>query len=206
MELRMGVSKRKAAENRNAIIEASEKLFRAHGIDGVGLTVLMKAAGFTQGGFYNHFRSKEALAAEVVGSAMSKARRELEDAVAAPLKRGQTRLSRHVDFYLSGAHCDDIEQGCAIAGFATEVRRLGRDAQGTFAKGVDEMINTLAALLSEQRPELDKKSSREHALAFYCGMMGALILSRAVREAEPALSKAILAAERKVLLASADGE
>ena len=200
----MGVSKRKAAENRRAIIEASEKLFRAHGIDGVGLTTLMKAAGFTQGGFYNHFLSKEALAAEVVGSAMSKADEELKEAIAAPLKRGQTRLARQLDFYLSPTHCDDIEQGCAIAGLASDVRRLGQDAQGHFAKGVNEMIDTLAALLAEHQPDLDKKSLRERALSFYCGMMGALILSRAVREADPSLSKAILAAERKVLLASVD--
>jgi TetR/AcrR family transcriptional repressor of nem operon len=198
----MGVSKRKAAENRHAILEASEKLFRAHGIDGVGLTALMKAAGFTQGGFYNHFPSKEALAAEVVGSAMSKASEELKEAVAAPLKRGQTRLSRQVDFYLSGAHCDDIQQGCAIAGLASDVRRLGQDAQGHFAKGVNGMIDTLAALLAEQRPELDKKASREYAFSFYSQMMGALILSRAMREADPGLSKAILAAGRKALLAN----
>jgi TetR/AcrR family transcriptional repressor of nem operon len=199
----MGVSKRKAAENRHAIIEASEKLFRAHGIDGVGLTALMKAAGFTQGGFYNHFPSKEALAAEVVRSAMSKANEELKNAVAAPLKPGQTRLRRQVDFYLSNTHCDDIERGCAIAGLASDVRRLGRAAQDHFAKGVNEMIDTLAALLAEQRPELDKKSAREYALSFYCEMMGALILSRAVREADPGLANAILAAGRKNLLARA---
>ena len=173
------------------------------GIDGVGLTALMKAAGFTQGGFYNHFPSKEALAAEVVRSAMSKANEELKIAVAAPLKRGQTRLRRQVDFYLSRTHCDDIERGCAIAGLASDVRRLGRAAQRHFAKGVNEMIDMLAALLAEQRPELDKKSSREYAFSFYCEMMGALILSRAVREADPGLANTILAAGRKDLLESA---
>jgi TetR/AcrR family transcriptional repressor of nem operon len=168
----------------------------------------MRAAGFTQGGFYNHFPSKEALAAEVVESAMSKANEELKEAVAAPLKRGQTRLSRQIDFYLSGTHCNDILQGCAIAGLASDVRRLGRGAQGHFAKGVNEMIDTLAALLAEQRPELDKKVSRENALSFYSQMMGALILSRAVREADPRLSKAILSAGRKACSQSAvtDGD
>ena len=196
----MGVSKRKAEENRHAIIEASEKLFRAHGVEGVGLTALMKAAGFTQGGFYNHFQSKDSLAAEVVRSAMSKANEELKNAIAAPLKRQQTRLRRQVDFYLSGIHCEDIERGCAIAGLASDVRRLGREAQRHFAKGVSEMIDTLAALLVEQRPELSKKSSHERALSFYCEMMGALILSRAVREADPGLASAILAAGRKDLI------
>ena len=62
------------------------------------------------------------------------------------------------------------------------------------------MIDTLAALLVEQRPELSKKSSHERALSFYCEMMGALILSRAVREADPGLASAILAAGRKDLI------
>ena len=112
----MGVSKQKAVENRKAIIAASEKLFREHGIDGVGLSALMKAAGFTQGGFYNHFESKEALAAEVVATAMDKVNRDLKEAIAAPIKRGGNRMKRQVDFYLSGTHCSDIEQGCAVAG------------------------------------------------------------------------------------------
>jgi TetR/AcrR family transcriptional regulator, transcriptional repressor for nem operon len=197
----MGVSKQKAMENRHAIIEASEKLFRTHGIDGVSLSALMKAAGFTQGGFYNHFSSKEALAAEVVASAMSKANADLKAAVAAPLEPERTRLGRQVDFYLSGTHCDDIEQGCAVAGLASDVSRLGRDAQGHFAKGLDEIIDTVAALVAEQRPELGDEAAREYAISFYCEMVGALVLSRAVGEAEPALADAILAAGRKALLA-----
>jgi TetR/AcrR family transcriptional regulator, transcriptional repressor for nem operon len=199
----MGVSKNKAAKTRRAIIEASEKLFRARGVDGVGLSALMKAAGFTQGGFYNHFSSKEALASEVVESAMSKATADLKAAVAAPLAPGQTRLGRRVEFYLSDQHCDDIEQGCAVAALASEVRRLGREAQEHFAHGLDEMIDTLAAVVAEQRPGIDQQTSREEAISFYCEMVGALLLSRAVGEADPSLANAILTAERKTLLAGA---
>lgn len=200
----MGVSKQRAAENRQAIIEASEKLFRSHGIDGVGLSALMKAAGFTQGGFYNHFPSKEALAVEVVASAMAKANSDLEAAVAVPVEPGTTRLGRQVDFYLSGTHCADIEKGCAVAALASDVRRLGRDAQDYFAKGLDEMIGTLAALVAEQRPELDTEAAREHAISFYCEMVGALVLSRAVRDADPTLANAILEGGRKALLATTE--
>ncbi|WP_347877452.1 helix-turn-helix domain-containing protein [Paraburkholderia sp. BL6665CI2N2] len=45
---------------------AAEKLFRERGIDAVGLAELMKAAGFTHGGFYNHFKSKDALIVAVM--------------------------------------------------------------------------------------------------------------------------------------------
>ena len=67
----MGVSKEQVAENRLAIIAAAKQLFRERGVDAVGLSELMKHAGFTQGGFYNHFESKAALVAEAVASAMA---------------------------------------------------------------------------------------------------------------------------------------
>ena len=59
--------------------------------------------------------------------------------------------------------------------------------------------------LQEKRGDI-RRALREQAISFYCGMMGALILSRAIREADPGLSKAILAAERKSLLANAAGD
>lgn len=197
----MGVSKQQAVENRNAIIAAAEKLFREHGIDGVGLSALMKAAGFTQGGFYNHFKSKEALAAEVVATAMDKANGDLKEAIAAPIEPDRNRLSRQVDFYLSGTHCSDIEQGCAVAGLTADVRRLGHEAQLHFASGLQTMIETLTGLVMEQRAEgRDTDEARQEAIAFYSEMVGALILSRAVAGANPQFGDEILDASRRMLL------
>lgn len=197
----MGVTKQQAVENRKAIIAASEKLFREHGIDGVGLSALMKAAGFTQGGFYNHFPSKEALAAEVVATAMDKVNRDLKEAVAAPIEPGGNRLKRQVDFYLSGTHCSDIEQGCAVAGLTADVRRLGDDAQLNFARGLQAMFETLTGVVAEQRAEGgDADEARREAIAFYSEMVGALILSRAVSSADPQLGEEILNASRQVLI------
>jgi TetR/AcrR family transcriptional repressor of nem operon len=197
----MGVSKQQAVENRKAIIAASEKLFREHGIDGVGLSALMKAAGFTQGGFYNHFESKEALAAEVVATAMDKANQDLKEAIAAPIRRGGNRLKRQVDFYLSGSHCSDIEQGCAVAGLTADVRRLGQEAQLRFANGLRTMFDTLTALVAQQYGESGvKDDARREAIAFYSEMVGALILSRAVASADPKLGEEILKASREKLL------
>lgn len=197
----MGVSKQQAAENRKAIIAASEKLFREHGIDGVGLSALMKAAGFTQGGFYNHFESKEALAAEVVATAMDKANHDLQEAIAAPIAPGGSRLRRQIDYYLSGTHCGDIEQGCAVAGLTADVRRLGHEAQARFARGLQEMIEILTALVAEQHAEgMDSQQARREAIAFYNEMVGAIMLARAVASANPRLGEEILGASRLSLL------
>ncbi|ANB72409.1 TetR/AcrR family transcriptional regulator [Paraburkholderia phytofirmans] len=197
----MGVSKQQAVENRKAIIAGAEKLFREHGIDGVGLSALMKAAGFTQGGFYNHFKSKEALAAEVVATAMDKANGDLKEAIAAPIEPDRNRLSRQVDFYLSGTHCSDIEQGCAVAGLTADVRRLGHEAQLHFASGLQTMLETLTGLVMEQGSEgKDTDEARQQAIALYSEMVGALILSRAVAGANPQLGDEILNASRQMLL------
>src|SRR5918995_2146585 len=57
----MRVSRERAAENRDRIIDAAGRLFRERGFDGIGVANLMKAAGLTHGGFYGHFESKEDL-------------------------------------------------------------------------------------------------------------------------------------------------
>ncbi|WP_454754156.1 TetR/AcrR family transcriptional regulator [Cupriavidus necator] len=198
----MGVSKQQAEENRKAILAASEKLFREHGIDGVGLSALMKAAGFTQGGFYNHFESKEALAAEVVATAMDKVNHDLKEAIAAPIAPGGNRMKRQVDYYLSGVHCSDIEQGCAVAGLTADVRRLGNAAQSHFASGLEVMIETLTALVAQQRPEADQDEARRAAIAFYNQMVGALMLSRAIAGADRRLAEEILDASRQMLISN----
>ena len=52
-------------ETRRRIMDAASRLFRREGIDAVGVDAVMQQAGLTHGGFYGHFPSKEALAAEV---------------------------------------------------------------------------------------------------------------------------------------------
>src|ERR1700722_8480740 len=60
----MRLTKEKVAENKARVIATAARLFREKGFEGVGVADLMHAAGLTHGGFYNHFESKDALAAE----------------------------------------------------------------------------------------------------------------------------------------------
>ena len=59
----MRVSRQQAAASREKILDAAAKRFRERGLDGIGVADLMKDAGFTHGGFYAHFESKEDLMA-----------------------------------------------------------------------------------------------------------------------------------------------
>jgi TetR/AcrR family transcriptional repressor of nem operon len=204
-EQALGVSREQAAENRRAIVAAATQLFRERGVDAVGLNELMKQAGFTQGGFYNHFESKAALVAEVLASAMADGTAELANSARAPVDESTTALRRYMSYYLSPAHRDNIDRGCPVAGFAGDAPRLATGAQSHFAGGLDDQITLLAGLIAESGSVAtsgERRTLRERAISLHCEMVGALVLSRSVAQAAPALSNEILENVQRDVLAS----
>jgi TetR/AcrR family transcriptional repressor of nem operon len=167
----------------------------------------MKHAGFTQGGFYNHFKSKADLVAEVLASAMAEGAAELAKSARAPVDESTTALRRYISCYLSQAHRDDIDHGCPVAGFAGDAPRLGAGAQSHFAGGLDDQITILAGLIAESGSPAaagERRTLRERAISLHCEMLGALVLSRSVAQAAPALSNEILENVQRDVLASID--
>src|ERR1700741_4440803 len=199
----MGVSREKAAENRRAIVAAATQLFRERGVDAVGLSELMKQAGFTQGGFYNHFESKAALVAEVLASAIAEGNAEFAKMARAPVDESTTALRRYINWYLSQAHRDNIDHGCPVTGFAGDAPRLGAGAQSHFAGGLDDLITILARLIAacgSLTAEGERRTLREQSIILHFEMLGALVLSRSVAQAAPAFSNEILENARRHVL------
>ncbi|KVN54537.1 MULTISPECIES: TetR/AcrR family transcriptional regulator [Burkholderia] len=183
----MGVSRQQAAENRSAIVAAAERLFRVRGVDAVGLTELMKEAGFTQGGFYNHFKSKDALVAEVMEKAM-------HDRADSP---NAGSLDAQVAAYLSPAHRDNVEAGCPLSGFAGDAPRLTDAARACYAHGLAAYLDRLERMVAAEGAT--PAQTRRDALAVFSQMVGALVLSRAIAGTDPALADEILDAGRDTL-------
>ncbi|AIO46726.1 TetR/AcrR family transcriptional regulator [Burkholderia cenocepacia] len=183
----MGVSRQQAAENRSAIVAAAERLFRVRGVDAVGLTELMKEAGFTQGGFYNHFKSKDALVAEVMEKAM-------HDRADSP---NAGSLDAQVAAYLSPAHRDNLEAGCPLSGFAGDAPRLTETARACYAHGLAAYLDRLERMVATDGAT--SEHTRRGALAVFSQMVGALVLSRAIAGSDPALADEILDAGRDAL-------
>lgn len=192
----MGVSKQQAIENKRSIVAAAEKLFRERGVAAVGLAELTKAAGFTQGGFYNHFKSKDALVAAVMEKAMEDGAADLIAGIGAAKTEDADAMKRYIQWYLSPGHLANIEAGCPLTAFAGDVRRLGKEARQSYAGGLRWNFDQLANLLKgENAPEKRKK-----AVALFSQMVGSVVLSRAVAEADPALADEILKDGRQKLL------
>ena len=62
----MRITESQTLKNRQKVVAKAARLFRERGFENISVGALMKAAGFTHGGFYNHFESKSALAGEAL--------------------------------------------------------------------------------------------------------------------------------------------
>jgi TetR/AcrR family transcriptional repressor of nem operon len=176
-------------ETRERIVAAAAASLRASGVDGIGVADLMRAAGLTHGGFYAHFSSKEELVGEAASTALGQTIAHLRDAAEkAPRHAARQAI---VDAYLNGRHRDHPDKGCAVAAIGADLARLAPETRGALEQRLEEMF----ALLEEHCGA--RSGGRHKAIAMFSTMVGALLLSRAVRSR--ALSEEILEAARNAL-------
>jgi TetR/AcrR family transcriptional repressor of nem operon len=182
-EVGMKVSREQAAENRERILDAAAQLFRERGFEGIGVADLMKAAGLTHGGFYGHFSSKEDLMAQACERASVRSRTlwsRLAD------RAPDDPLSEIARVYLTSRHRDNPGSGCLMAALASDASRQGPAVRRTITESLRSTFDFLASLI----PGKAKAAKRQKAIATYAGMVGAMILARAVDDR--ALSREIL--------------
>jgi TetR/AcrR family transcriptional regulator, transcriptional repressor for nem operon len=189
--------------NREKIVNAASEGFKLHGVDGIGIQELMKSAGMTNGGFYNHFASKEDLAIEVYRQGFTDSLAALAAIRKAHPRSAQAALDDMVDVYVTPAHRDHPETGCPSAALAVDAGRHGTPPQAEYRSGLEGYISNIAEMVLERAHQAGAEptaaEAREQAVALFSQMVGALIVSRAVAEADPALSDEILTANRKQL-------
>jgi len=190
----MRVSRQKAAENRERIIDAAGALFRQRGFDGIGLADIMKAADLTHGGFYGHFASKDDLVAQASTKTMARAAANWSKVTAGAPRNPFAALLKH---YLSPQHRDDPGHGCAFAALSGDAARCVQPVRAAFTQGLEPLI----AVVAEAIPGRSKVARRRKAVAAVAELVGALILARAVDDT--ALSDEILEAARHELLETA---
>jgi len=182
------VTREEAAANRERILEVAGALFRERGFDGIGVADIMKRAGLTHGGFYGHFASKDDLAAEITSRVLGRdGWLERLTGAARPSPGAVVRA------YLSRRHRDDPGHGCLFAALGSDVVRQPRSVRRAFTDGLRLRVEALRRVL----PGRSAAARRREALAMLSGLVGALILSRAVDD--PKLSDEILEAAASML-------
>jgi TetR/AcrR family transcriptional repressor of nem operon len=189
------VSQAQAAQNRDTILDASARLFRERGIGGVSVADLMADAGLTHGGFYGHFASKEALAAEACARAFTQSAERRHARIDA-LPAHADVPSTYAAMFLAKKNICMPGEGCPAVGLASDIARLPADApaRDAYAEGVEGMLQDLSAM--------DPSANREDVLLRLATLVGTVTLARAT-VGQP-ISDELLAAVRAVLAAPSE--
>ena len=179
-------SKAEKAKTHERIVAIASKRFREEGLAGIGIADLMKEAGLTVGGFYKHFKSRDELVAEAVGSALGVWQHQV-DAVASG--RPPVTYESLVDDYLSEAHRNHPGTGCPVGALAGDIARSDKRTRAVVTRQIRDNIELVATLIRGGNNK-DKGTARSQAVLAYCALVGAIGVARAVSDEQ--LSREIL--------------
>jgi TetR/AcrR family transcriptional regulator, transcriptional repressor for nem operon len=167
------------------ILKVAARRFRELGLDGIGVADVMKQAGVTVGAFYKHFKSRDELVVEALGTAF----KDLD-----AWETHAETLPQLLESYLTEYHRDNPGAGCAMGALLGDMSRASKSAKTVYTTRVKHSLAVTAGLL----PSEENADKRGRALLILTSLLGALNLSRAV--SDPTLSREILDGVRRQLV------
>lgn len=163
-------------ETREKLLQSSALSAKRSGFSTVGVDGLMKAIGLSGAAFYSHFSSKDALFAAIVERELGQSL----DRLGGQGEQDRERLERCLKQYLSMAHVEQPESGCALPTLGAEIARS------------DELVREQAELwicrLQTNWAQILQSDSLAWAILSQC--VGALVVARML--VTPDIQRAVL--------------
>jgi TetR/AcrR family transcriptional repressor of nem operon len=171
-------NREQADQNRQRIIDQTDATVRGGGVAAVSIAEIMARVGMTQGGFYNHFESKDALISEACASGFARSAHNWKSKAISAKQPVAGALKRLVAYYLGRK---PVEQGCPMVALGQDAapHHASAELNRTYKKGVEQLFATFKEI-AKADPSCSL-SDEELAVAF-AAMVGANMLSRATGE------------------------
>lgn len=148
---------------------AASKLYREHGVHGIGIAKLSKTVGLTHGSFYQQFpNGKEQLVSEAIIHTFDEYCKLWSDEFSA------TTLVKN---YVSSEHQLCSQNGCPIPTLAADVKRMGGAISDAFTDGIRKLL----VVLMEKNVEKSEQNE-EHAMQLMSSMAGAMLIAGALND------------------------
>ncbi|MCR9138825.1 MAG: TetR/AcrR family transcriptional regulator [Alphaproteobacteria bacterium] len=168
----MPYSRQHKRETRARIIESAHRLFNRRGFAAVSIDDIMAEAGLTRGGFYNHFKAKEDLYAEMLVAYAVRRSRDNDDLP----QCGPDMARAMINKYVSKPHLEDVDGHCPLMALPSDVSRAGTAARAAYRDVLESMISLFEPGLEPK----DGLSARQQGIALAATCVGAMVLARTV--------------------------
>lgn len=181
-------------EVRRKIVKDAARRVRAEGLTGAAVATVMRDRGLTQGGFYKHFESKDALLIESIQESFRDITEKLLRA-AEQSKSGEA-WKAIVESYLSLEYCDHAERGCPLTAIAPDMARGDKKMRTeTFAELVKYRDRMLPLMPGEHTGDKERAF-----FVIFSTMIGAVQIARVLPDR--AAKQKVLACAKDFLLHS----
>ncbi|RLJ41841.1 TetR family transcriptional regulator [Litoreibacter meonggei] len=161
-------------QTREKIVESARILFNRHGFRSVTIDMIMENAGLTRGGFYNHFKTKEALFSAAVSGFLTGRGAQWREEAGVDVTNLNPEMAVHmIDAYLSDKHLGDRDGQCPMIALPSDVARASEDVQQSF-----QQLLTAMVWLFETNMAADAPDNRREALSIAALCVGGMVLAR----------------------------
>ena len=154
------------AQTRDKLLCSSSAIAKRGGFAATGVDGLMKAIGLSGGAFYSHFPSKNDLFSAIVERELSQSLARLADS--SDGQDARARLRRCLDSYLSLAHVQHPDRGCALPALGAEIARAPLAVREQAQHWLLRLQQAWAGILGDE----------QQAWALLAQCVGALLLAR----------------------------
>ena len=182
----MRVSQAEKERSHKRIVEGASRLVRERGVETTSVADVMTDAGLTNGGFYRHFETKEALMEAAIQAAFDQMVSGMEDWLR---KTGpEAGLTDYQNYYLSNGHVDSPGVGCPVAALGGDIARAPDVLKVAYGAGVNRTIEALAKTMHGTDQKRRASAARKLAM-----LAGAVVIARA---SDPETARTVLEACR----------
>lgn len=182
------VTREQAQANREALVSSAGRLFRARGVDAVGVDEICKAAGLTHGALYAHFASKEDLAT----ASFAHGQKVSQQRMAAKLGQAP-ELIETLAFYVSSRQRDDKVNCCPMLASASGASQRSHRYRRQFSAAFEALSTTVEGPSKKGRRSADAS----HVIA--AAMIGVVAVARALQSGDPELSQSLIEVSPRIL-------
>jgi TetR/AcrR family transcriptional repressor of nem operon len=189
-----------AREVRQEILDTAQIIISGKGYAAVGLNEILAAAGVPKGSFYHYFESKDAFGEALLESYFETYLEDLDAMLQRPgLSEGERLMVYWQKWVDTQASCDP-EGKCLAVKLGAEVSDLSETMRKVLLRGTSAVIGRLARTIERGLADGSVTIAgepQETAETLYQTWLGASLLAKIARNAEPLLSA--LAASQRTL-------
>jgi TetR/AcrR family transcriptional regulator, transcriptional repressor for nem operon len=170
---------------REKLAAAALTCFHAKGYKGTSIEDIADTAKVFKGSFYNHFKSKEALAIEVVDRYVNNVIATLSlEGPPSPLQR----LRKHFELLASLHKKNDYHHGCLLGNFSAEISQAGTPLRLALNKAFLRWFAAVTEVIrqAQAEKEINVSYQPEQLARFLCNSLeGATSYLKVVRNRKP---------------------